>query len=80
MKSINLKNTGLTILGIALVAWLLLVWAPMIRKDFETFDKSDEVLRHSKATTEKVKSEIERIEKTTPRQIPQGPDGHGSVL
>ena len=80
MKSINMKNTTLTVLGIFLVGWMLFVWAPMIRKDNESLEKTDDVIRNSKATIEKVKSEIERIEKTPPPRMPQVPDENGIVL
>jgi hypothetical protein len=80
MKSINMKNVALTVLSMFVLGWLLFVWAPMIRKNNETFEKTEEVIRDSKATIEKVKSEIERIEKTTHPQIPQIPDSNGMVL
>lgn len=80
MMSLNMKNAAFTVMWIVLVGWLLLVWGPMIRKDNETFEETEEVIRNSKITIEKVKSELERIENTTLPQIPQAPERNGVVL
>ena len=80
MKSINLKNLALTVLSIFLLGWLLFVWAPMIRKDNEAFDKAEEVLRNSKSSVEKTRALIERIEKTPAPRIPQAPDSNGTIF
>ena len=79
MKPNNMKNAAFAVLSIFLLGWLILVWAPMIRKDNEAFENANKAIRNSKSTIERLKSEIERIEKTNP-QIRQVPDGNGMAL
>jgi hypothetical protein len=82
MTSIKIKNAALTVSWIVLIGWLLLVWAPMIRKDHEGLNKTqtEELIRNSRSAVEKAEGSLRKIQQETPPQIPQVPSDHGMVL
>jgi len=82
MKSIKIKNAALTISWIVLVGWLLVVWAPMIGKDQRALNKAqtEELIRNSRAAREKAEALMLQIEQETPREIPQAPADHETLL
>lgn len=80
MKRISRKNAGLVILSMLVLGWLFFIWAPMIRKDQPAFEKTDELIRDSKSSYEKIRKELDRIQKTPLPQIPQAPERNGEIL
>ena len=83
MKRISMKNAGLAILSIILLGWLFFIWAPMVRKDQYSSEKREELIRDSKSLNEKIRKELDQIQKTPLPQIPQVPlvpDGNGEIL
>lgn len=80
MKRISMKNAGLVILSMLVLGWLFFIWAPMIRKDQAAFEKTDELIRDSKSSYQKIRKELDRIQKTPLPQIPQAPERNGEIL
>ncbi len=60
MTTIAVKKYFSAIAFVVLLGWLLLVWAPMVRRDNAV--NVDKVLEESRETVGRVESELKRIE------------------
>jgi hypothetical protein len=83
MKRMSMKNAGLAILSMIFLGWLFFIWAPMVRRDQYSSEKSEELIRDTKSSYEKIRQELDQIQKTPlPQipQVPQVPDGNGEIL
>ncbi len=59
MTASSVKTFILKLGFVALIGWLLFVWAPMVRRDNAV--NVDKVLEESRATVGRVESELKRI-------------------
>ena len=60
MTASAVKKCILTLAVVALLGWLYFVWAPMMDRDRDM--NPDKVLEESRATIDRVESELKRIE------------------
>ena len=65
MTARSVKKFILKLGFVALLGWLLFVWAPMVRRD--NAGNVDKVLEESRAVVGRVESELKRIDKENKR-------------